>query len=111
MGRVMRLANTEVEDIQISYTDEYWFGDLLKKGNKMMLINKETIEKERNARLQDYLDLAPSTVDSPEIIRYKGELDKLTALIDTSEGKIDDASMSDLIRQRIVLRERIGEWI
>lgn len=111
MGRVMRLANTEVEDIQISYTDEYWFGDLLNKGNKIMLITTDTIEKERKARLQDYFDSAPSRVDSPEIIRYKGELDKLTALIDTSEGKIDDASMSDLIRQRIVLRERIGEWI
>lgn len=77
----------------------------------MITITMDTIEKERKARLQDYLDSAPSRVDSPEIIRYKGELDKLTALIDASEGKIDDAGMSDLIRQRIVLRERIGEWI
>jgi hypothetical protein len=103
MGRVKR------DDIQISYTDEYWFGDLLNKGNKMMLITMDTIEKERKARLQDVREMKWPFPLTSGIIGDRREMERLTALIKDSEGKFDEASMSTLYKRRIVLRERIGE--
>lgn len=106
----MRLANTEVEDIQISYTDEYWYCDLLNKGNKMMLINKDTIEKERNARLQDVLAEDLEAVKTDTKASHRKEMERLTTLIEAlveAGAEVDD--LPSLIARRIVLREAMGE--
>lgn len=106
----MRLANTEVEDIQISYTDEYWYCDLLNKGNKMMLINKDTIEKERNARLQDVLAEDLEAVKTDTKASHRKEMERLTTLIEALvEAGAEVDALPSLIARRIVLREAMGE--
>ena len=73
----------------------------------MITITSDTIEKEAKARLQDVREMKWPFLASDEIIGDRREMERLTALINDSEGKFDEASMSTLLSRRIVLRERM----
>ena len=77
----------------------------------MITITSDTIEKEAKARLQDVREMKWPFLASDEIIGQRREMERLTALINDSEGKFDEASMHTLIDRlyvlRIVLRERM----
>ena len=73
----------------------------------MITITSDTIEKEAKARLQDVREMKWPFLASDEIIGQRREMERLTALINDSEGKFDEANMSALLSRRIVLRERM----
>ena len=73
----------------------------------MITITSDTIEKEAKARLQDVREMKWPFLAADEIIGDRREMERLTALINDSEGNFDEPNMSALLSRRIVLRERM----